>query len=381
MSIPFVNIKAQDESIREELDRAIKNVIDGDLLVGGEVVKAFEKNFASYLGVEYCVGCGNGSDAIEIALKALGIGRGDEVIVPAFSWISTASAVSNVGAEPIFVDVLVDERTINPALIESKITDRTKGIIPVHLYGLPARMNEIKAIADRHDIFILEDCAQAHGAEIKGQKVGSFGDIGTFSFYPSKNLGAYGDGGAIVTDDSALHEKVKRLSNQGQLEKHDHELLGRNSRLDSIQAAILSTKLSYLDQWNDSRIASASKFEKELDGIYHGKIPTVPREYKHVFHLYVIESENRDSLKANLEMASIGCAIHYPTPLPFLPIYKYQEHSKGDFPVAERLSKEVLSLPMYSGIEDRDVKRVTQIMKKHFGINSTDRKISPQEFQ
>lgn len=348
MKVPFIDLRGQYLSIKEEVDQAIQSVIESDFFVGGEVVQQFEQEFANFLGVDHCIGCANGTDALEIALTALGIGKGDEVLVPALTWISTAEAVSNVGAEPVFVDVIEAERTIDPTLIEAKITNRTKAIIPVHLYGLPARMNEIYLLAEKHTLKVVEDCAQAHGAAIDGKKVGTFGDIATFSFYPSKNLGAYGDGGAIVTNDPNLAENVRRIGNHGQLQKHDHMILGRNSRLDSIQAAVLRVKLSYLEDWNAQRNQIAGQYPEKMKEAMH---PKVPEGFDHVFHLYVVQSDRRDELQDKLTKAGIETMVHYPMPLPFIQAYAYQNNLQGSFPVAEKLSREVLSLPMYEGVE------------------------------
>lgn len=355
MSIPFVDLKAQYESIKGDIDSAIASVIDQSSFIGGDIVKEFEIAFASYVGVNHCVGVANGTDAIEIALKAFGIGDGDEVIVPALTWISTAGAVNNVGAKPVFVDVLEAERTIDPTLIDEKITERTKAIIPVHLYGLSARMDEILEISSRNGLKVIEDCAQAHGALYKKQKVGTIGDVGTFSFYPGKNLGAYGDAGGLVTNDSQIAEKCRMLSNHGQLKKHHHKIIGRNSRLDSMQAAILKAKLPYLDEWIQRRKQVAEWYHAKLQSVTK---PVIPDEMNHVFHLYVIQSPRRDEIMAALKAASIGCAIHYPTPLPFLDCYSYQRYQKGDFPVAEKLCLEILSLPIFPELSEAQVEWV-----------------------
>ncbi|MEQ9467095.1 MAG: DegT/DnrJ/EryC1/StrS family aminotransferase [Ekhidna sp.] len=359
MSIPFVDLKAQYESIKHEIDAAIASVIDETAFIGGEVIKDFEKDFARYVGVKYCIGVANGTDAIEIALKALGIGEGDEVIVPALTWISTAGAVNNVGAEPVFVDVLEEERTIDPELIEGKITSKTKAIIPVHLYGLPARMDQILAIARKHNLKVIEDCAQAHGAKISERQVGTFGDIATFSFYPGKNLGAYGDAGGIVTDDDNLAEICRMLSNHGQLKKHDHRIIGRNSRLDTIQAAILKAKLPHLEKWTEGRIQVAKWYAEKLAGIVK---PSIPENMRHVFHLYVVQSEKREELISRLKEVNIGCAIHYPTPLPHLKSYSYQRRKIGDFPVAEKLCSQILSLPMFAEMSEDEVDWVCEVI-------------------
>lgn len=345
MSVPYADLKAQYLSIKEEIDTAIQDCIDNTAFIGGGVIKEFEDDFAKYAGAKYCVGCANGTDAIEIALKALGVGPGDEVLVPAITWISTAGAVNNIGAEPVFVDILEDERTIDPSLIEAKITDKTKAIIPVHLYGLPARMNGIMEIANRHGLKVIEDCAQAHGAEIAGKKIGSFGHIATYSFYPGKNLGAYGDAGGITTDDSDLAKTCKMITNHGQIVKHDHQIIGRNSRLDTIQAAILKAKLPYLPEWTEKRRTNAAKYMNKLAGV---KVPVVPEGYKHVFHVFAIQSDRRDEIKKALDAANIGNAVHYPNPLPMVPSYAYKGHQTGEFPVAEKVCKEILSIPMFA---------------------------------
>lgn len=361
MSIPFVDLKAQYQSIQSEIDDAIRKVIDQTSFIGGDLIKNFEHGFARFVGTDHCIGVANGTDAIEIALKALGIGPGDQVIVPALTWISTASAVNNVGAEPVFVDVLPDERTMDPDLIEDKITEKTRAIIPVHLYGLPARMDSILSIASKNSLFVIEDCAQSHGAEINGKRVGTFGAIATFSFYPGKNLGAYGDAGAIVTNDEQLATTCRMLSNHGQLSKHDHRIIGRNSRLDTMQAAILKAKLPHIEEWTESRRKVADWYGKKLQKVV---IPSVPSGYRHAFHLYVIQSEHRDLLMDKLKAANIGCAIHYPTPLPHLACYTYKGHKKGEFPAAEKLCDQILSLPMFAELMTEEVDWIAEVLNE-----------------
>ncbi|RED96630.1 DegT/DnrJ/EryC1/StrS family aminotransferase [Marinoscillum furvescens] len=360
MKIPFVDLKAQYESIKSEIDSAITEVISNSSFVGGRVVQEFEEAFASYIGVDYCVSCANGTDSMEIILKAMGIGSGDEVIVPANSWISTAEVVNNVGAEPVFVDVLPDEYTINPELIELAITSKTRAIIPVHLYGLPARMPEIMKLAARFGLKVIEDCAQAHGAEIAGKKVGAFGHAGSFSFYPGKNLGAYGDAGGIVTDDQELAIRCKQIGNHGQLKKHDHQVIGRNSRMDAIQAAVLNVKLTYLNEWSQKRIIAAHCYSDLLAE----KIccPTTPKEYKHVFHLYVVRLGDRKRVMEAFTNAGIGYGIHYPRPLPFVSAYAYQGHEPSEYPVADALSKQILSLPIFPEISELQLKQVSEAL-------------------
>lgn len=358
MSIPYADLKAQYLSIKDEIDNAIKNCIDNSSFIGGDLIKEFELNFAAFSNAKYCIGCANGTDAIEIALKVLGVGPGDEVLVPALTWISTAGAVNNVGAEPVFVDVLADERTLDPTLLEAKITKKTKAIIPVHLYGLPARMMEIMEIANKHNLKVIEDSAQAHGAEIRGERIGNFGHLSTFSFYPGKNLGAYGDAGGIITNDHNLATACKMVTNHGQLVKHDHKIIGRNSRLDTIQAAILNVKLNHLEEWTESRIKIASRYKELLNM----NTPFAPEGYKHVYHVFAIQSEKRASIKQALDKANIGNAIHYPNPLPFVESYRYKGHNPGDFPVAEKLCRELLSIPMYAEMKSQNIDQVASLI-------------------
>lgn len=357
MSVPFVDLKAQYLSIKGEIDEAIQHVLETTQFIGGKIVKDFEQSFAEYVGAEHCVSCANGTDSLEMALQALGVGKGDEVIVPALTWISSAEAVNNVGAEPVFVDILTDEFTMNPKLIEEKINNKTKAIIPVHLYGLPARMPEIMAIAKKHNLKIIEDCAQAHGASINGQRVGTFGDISSFSFYPGKNLGAYGDAGAMITNDSELELKLKQLANHGQLRKHEHRIIGRNSRMDTICAAVLNVKLGYIETWTEQRIAHASTYNGLLNNV---QTPTDPDGYRHVYHLYVIQSEIRNELMDKLKAAAIGCAIHYPAALPFVEAYKYKRHSTNEFPIASKVIDRILSLPMYAEMNRKQMEEVSK---------------------
>ncbi|WP_370087615.1 DegT/DnrJ/EryC1/StrS family aminotransferase [Ekhidna sp.] len=359
MSVPFTDLKAQYLSIKDEIDEAVFSVINQGSYIQGDIVHQFESNFADYLGAKRCIGVANGTDALEIALKSLGIGIGDEVIVPALSWMSTAGAVSNVGAKPVFVDVLESEKTIDPDGIEIKISNKTKAIIPVHLYGLPARMTDILAIAKKHNLKVVEDCAQAHGAEIDGKRVGTFGDVSAFSFYPTKNLGAYGDAGGIITNDNGIAQTCRMISNYGQMSKHDHQVVGRNSRLDSLQAAILKAKLPHLEKWIDARQQVAAWYADKLSGVV---LPIIPQDLRHAFHLFVIQSKDRTSLIKKFDKAEIGYGIHYPTPLPFQKCYADQNHKLGDFPIAEKLCNEVISLPIYPEMKEEWVGRVCEVL-------------------
>jgi dTDP-4-amino-4,6-dideoxygalactose transaminase len=348
MSIPFVDLKAQYKSIKNEIDNAIKECIDDTNFIRGKAVADFEHNFASYLGIETCISCGNGTDALEIILTALGIGPGDEVIVPALTWISTAEAVTNVGAEPVFADIDRHTYTIKYSDIEEKITGRTKAIIPVHLYGCPANMEEVMKIAEKSGIFVIEDCAQSHGAEFLGKKTGTFGIASAFSFFPSKNLGAFGDGGAIVTNDLELGTLIRKITNHGQLqEKHKHFIIGRNSRLDSIQASILSAKLKYLDQWNSIRREIASFYISRLQEKPEFILPFLDDDYKHVFHLFVMRCKHREKIITLLNEKKISWGIHYPNALPFMEPYAYKKHVPSDFNNAYAVIKDIISIPMY----------------------------------
>lgn len=346
MKIPFVDLKAQYQSIKSEIDSAIANVIAETAFISGKYAKAFEEEFAAYIGVKHCISCANGTDSIEILLKAMGIGQGDEVIVPANSWISTSEAVTTVGATPIFVDILPDYYTIDPSKIEEKITPRTKAIIPVHLYGLPAEMDDIMAIARKYGLKVLEDCAQSHGATYKGKMTGTFGDCASFSFYPGKNLGAYGDAGAMVTNDDEIARIARLIANHGQPRKNEHEIEGRNSRLDGIQAAVLSVKLRYLESWTEARRRNAALYRKYLAGSCV-VLPKEPSYSRHVYHLFVVRVANRERVIEELKMEGVETGIHYPTPLPLLKAYSRFGYTPKDFPVAASQMGKILSLPMY----------------------------------
>lgn len=359
MMIPLVDLKEQYKNIKVEIDAAIQAVIEQTSFISGKFANEFESEFAKYIGIRHCISCANGTDALEVALKALGVEEGDEVIVPALTWISTAEAVSSVGGVPVFADVEADFYTIDPVSINAKITSKTKGIIPVHLFGQVADMGKIKTLAQTHNLFILEDCAQAHSAELGGVQVGNHGDIATFSFYPGKNLGAYGDAGGIVTDNKALAEKCRLICNHGQAVKFDFQFEGRNSRMDGIQAAILNVKLKYLSEWTNQRRAIAELYDKELE---HVIPPSVRKNTKHVYHLFVVHCEDkRDALKAFLLENGIQTAIHYPQILPLTkPYQKRFSIEKGDYPQAEKATSGFLSLPMYPELGHDKVKFISQ---------------------
>ncbi|MCI0751764.1 MAG: DegT/DnrJ/EryC1/StrS family aminotransferase, partial [Flammeovirgaceae bacterium] len=346
MVIPFVDLKAQYLSIKKEIDQAIQKVLDETTFIAGQPVKDFESNFASRYGVKHVVSLGNGTDAIYITLKMLGIGVGDEVITSAVSWISTSETISQTGAKPVFVDIDPKTFTIDPTLIEQKITSKTKAIVPVHLYGQMAHISTIKTICEKHKLHLVEDCAQSHFSSEDNVLAGKWGIAGTFSFYPGKNLGAYGDAGCIITNNDLLAERCRMFANHGSLKKHDHQMEGLNSRLDTMQAAILSVKLNYIEAWTNARITNANYYHEHLKDVKEITLPSVRENTQHTFHLYVIRTTRRDELKMYLEKAGVQTAIHYPTALPNLPAYKYLNHGPADFPVASQYQREILSLPM-----------------------------------
>lgn len=347
MNIPFVDLKAQYQSIKTEIDTAIQNVIDETAFIKGKYVQQFEEEYAQSYGVKHVISCANGTDAIYITLKALGVGSGDEVITTALSWISTSETITQAGARVVFVDIDPDYYTIDTGRIEEKITSNTKAIIPVHLYGQPADMDVIMSIAKKHNLYVIEDCAQSHFAQWKGQNVGTFGIAGTFSFFPGKNLGAYGDAGCIISNNDDFASRARMFANHGALKKHYHELEGINSRLDGMQAAILSVKLKYIEQWNDKRLQNGLRYNELLSNIDDVLTPSIHPDVKHIFHLYVIRTEQRDKLQAHLEKLGVASGIHYPTALPFLKAYEYLGHKPEDFPVAHQYTSQILSLPMY----------------------------------
>lgn len=357
MKVPFVTLLPIEKELNNDLRSAFDRVFTSSWYIKGLEVKAFENAFAEYCGMKYCVGVGNGLDALILGLKALGIGEGDEVIVPANTYIATALSVTYVGAKPIFVDSDISTFNINQSLIEAAITDKTKAIIPVHLYGQSCDMDPIIKLATKYGLKILEDCAQAHGATYKGQKVGTFGDVAGFSFYPGKNLGALGDAGAVVTDIKELADKIYALGNYGSDYKYHHIYKGNNSRLDEIQAAFLSAKLPYLERINIERRRIAKRY---TDDIKNPKVetPCVPDECVPVWHIYGIRCSERDALEKYLSDKEIGTNIHYPIPIHLQECYKDLNIPKGSFPIAEEISRTELSIPMYYGMTDEEIQYV-----------------------
>ena len=367
MNIPLVDLKSQYESIKGEIDSVISEVISKTAFIGGPYLKSFEDAFAKFCNTKHCIGVGNGTDALFIVLRALGIGQGDEVITVANSFIATSEAITAAGARVVFVDINPQTYNIDVKKIEEKITKKTKAIIPVHLYGQPADMDPILDLARKYNLKVIEDAAQAHDAVYKGRKIGSLGDAACFSFYPGKNLGAYGDGGAIVTINDELAEKTRMLANHGRIGKYDHEFEGVNSRLDGLQAAILGVKLKHLPAWSESRRKNAylyNEYLKETDLITPVEIDNVTA----VYHLYVVrvKKELRQKLQDHLKSKGIATGIHYPIALPDLKAYSYLNHRKADFPEATRASEEILSLPMYPELNESQVQSIATEIKSFF---------------
>ena len=357
MKIPFVSFLPMEKELNDDLRSAFNRVFTRSWYIEGAEDEAFEKSFAEYCGTGYCIGVGNGLDALMLSLKALGIGEGDEVVVPSNTYIATALAVTYVGAKPVFVEPKLSTFNIDPELIEAAIVEKTKAIMPVHLYGQACDMDAIMAIAKKYDLKIIEDCAQAHGATYKGQKVGTFGDAAGFSFYPGKNLGALGDAGAVVTNDKELADKVRALGNYGSDYKYHHIYKGNNSRLDELQAAFLSAKLPHLERMNVERRRIADRY---LNEIMNPKVvlPTVEKEMIPVWHIFGIRCKERDALEKHLNDAGIGTNKHYPIPMHLQECYKDLGFAEGAFPVAEEISSTELSIPMFYGMTEDEISYV-----------------------
>lgn len=364
--VKFSDLTAQYQNIQQEIDTAISNVISKSAFIGGEYVSQFEADFASYCQVQHCVSVANGTDAIEIAIEVLNMPQGSEVIVPANSFIATSEAVTRQGYKVVFADC--DSQTYNISIedIKKRITTNTKAIVAVHLYGHPCNMDDLKTLAKEYGLFIIEDCAQSHGAEYKGRRVGSIGDIATFSFYPGKNLGAYGDGGAITTNNKEYAKKARMIANHGRISKYDHEFEGRNSRLDGLQAAILSVKLKHLTDWTNKRIALADFYLANLRGVQQISLPVRKEWARHVYHLFVIRTPKRDDLRNFLADKEIQTGIHYPISLPKLKAYQYANQANEDL-FANKADITLLSLPIGEHLNEGDLEKVTGLMKEFFG--------------
>ncbi len=355
MKVPFQDLHKQYLGIKDEIDDAINNVIRNSSFVRGRHVEEFEKTFSNLMGTKRTISCANGTDALYIAMKQLGVKNGDEIIVPAHSWISTSETVSQAGGTPIFCEVNKLTCTIDENKIKEKITDKTVGIIPVHLFGQSANMMQIMQIAKKYSLWVIEDCAQAILAKHHNKKVGTFGNASTFSFYPGKNLGAMGDAGAIITNDNDLADKMASFARHGGLIKGSHEFEGINSRMDGIQAAILNVKLRYIKKWTTKRRSLAKRYLKNLRDLNYFELPYERKENYHVWHLFVIETDEREELIKFLDKKNISTSINYPCALPFLPAYKRFKHNKNEFPISHSKQSKILSLPLFPEIEESQI--------------------------
>jgi dTDP-4-amino-4,6-dideoxygalactose transaminase len=366
VKIPFNDLKAQYATIKTLIDSSFDRALNDFNFIKGEEVKAFENEFANALTCKYCISTGSGTDALFVILKGLGIGHGDEVITPAFSWISSAETISLCGAKPVFADV--DERfyTIDISSVERQLTNKTKAVVAVHLFGQATDILALSALCKKHGLLLIEDCAQAHLSKFGSRVLGSFGNASAFSFYPTKNLGAYGDAGCIVTNDDHLAVQVRRLANHGALIKDDHLIEGMNSRMDTLQAAVLLTKLPYLEKWNKKRIGHANLYKRNLSAVSEIILPEVREETTHTFHLFVIRAQHRDKLKAYLEEGGIQTIIHYPQSLHNLTAYQYLNFKPEDLPVSNRLQREVLSLPIHPELKDEEIHYVCTKIKEFY---------------
>lgn len=366
MKIPFVDLHTQQKEIRAQIFEGWAKVLDRCNFILGDEVQKFEQDFAAYSGSRYALGLASGLDAIHLALRALGIGPGDEVIVQANTFIASTLGVCMAGAKPVLVDVDPATFLADPKAIEKVITPRTKAIMPVHLYGRLYDWKPLQALAEKHKLAIVEDAAQAHGATLHGKKAGSIGKIACFSFYPGKNLGAYGDGGAITTDDLELKQTIEGLRNYGSTKKYHHPTIGFNSRLDTMQAVVLNAKLPHLDSYNRRRYEAAVEYNKCLEGIGDIVLPQIPQAGSHIFHLYVVRTKSRDKLLEFLGSQGVGCVIHYPTPIHLHGAHANLGYKKGDFPVSEQLSQEILSLPMFPEITREQIHYTCDKVKEFF---------------
>lgn len=364
--IPFLDLKRHHADIRSEVDRAIAEVIDSAAFAGGPFVAEFERDFAEYCETRHAIGVASGTDALWLALRGLGIGPGDEVITSPSTFMATAEAISNAGATPVFVDI--DPRTYNldPDLLDAAINEHTKAVIPVHLFGQPADMDPIVSIARANGLFVIEDSCQAHGALYKGRKAGSLADAACFSFYPGKNLGAFGEAGAVTTNDGALAERIRILREHGQTRKYYHSDVGWNSRMDGIQAAVLRVKLSYLDGWNETRRKRAHEYSSALAGFLPVKVPYESPDSRHVFHVFAIRVADRSSVMDYLSDSGIGCGIHYPVPVHLQDAYRFLGYKNGSFPEAEAAAREFISLPMSPELTAEQAAYVAHTLKEAF---------------
>jgi len=366
--VPFLDLKAQYASIRDEIAAALQKVLHNTAFASGPFVEQFEQEFAPFCQCEFAVGSSSGTAALRMALLGLGIGEGDEVITAANTFIATAESIISCGAKPVFVDI--DERTynMNPHFLENAITPKTKAIVPVHLYGQMAEMDSIMEIACANDLFVIEDACQAHGAEYKGRRAGSIGDAGCFSFYPGKNLGAYGEAGAVVTNNANLAEKMRMFRDHGQKKKYYHSVIGWNDRMDGLQGAVLSVKLKHLPTWNKTRRKNAQLYDELLSDVNCVVTPVEADAAKHIYHIYAIRVHNRDALMSALAEKDIHCGIHYPIPVHLQDAYRFLGYKEGSFPVAERCADELVSLPMFPELSQEQIERVSEEIKSFLAV-------------
>jgi dTDP-4-amino-4,6-dideoxygalactose transaminase len=369
MRIPFLDLEAHNRSVWPEIQASLEPVLSQAQFILGPAVEAFEAHFAQYLGVRHCVGLNNGTSALHMALLACGVGPGDEVITTPATWISTAWAISYVQARPVFVDIDPVTYTLDPELVERAITPRTRAILPVHLYGQAADLNALLRLADRHDVALIEDAAQAHGATYGGQRVGTFGRAGCFSFYPGKNLGAFGEAGCVVTKDARVAQRVRCLRDHAQQGRHHHVAIGFNTRMEGIQAAVLDAKLPHVDDWNAARSRHSRRYRELLADLPGLVLPKAPLPEAHVWHLFVVRAlgRQRDELRAALAKLGIAAGVHYPTPVPFQPAYAHLGYQPGDFPVAEDLMRTCLSLPMFPELTQEQVQHTAGALHELVG--------------
>ena len=361
--VPFLDLKLQDQALSGEISSAIREVIDATAFAGGRFVSEFEKDFATFCSADFAIGVGSGTEAIWLVLLALGVGPGDEVITVPNTFIATAEAITFAGAKPVFVDIEPNTYNMNPAKLEEAITPSTKAIIPVHIFGQMADMDPILEVANRHGIPVVEDAAQAHGAMYKGRPAGSFGIASCFSFYPGKNLGAYGEAGGIVTGDAELDEKIRILRDHGQPEKYQHTVVGWNARMDGIQAAVLRVKLAHLSDANEKRRKNANRYEQALEGVDGIQLPFCADYAEHVYHIYAIRLSDRENVKQYLTEHGVDSGIHYPVPLHLQEAYEHLGYQEGEFPVSEICAREFLSLPMFPGLTEEQITRVAQSVR------------------
>lgn len=363
MKVPFLDLKAHHDPIKDEVMKVIGEVVDKNAFAGGPYVESFEKAFAEYCQVDHAIGLGSGTESLWFALLAQGVGPGDEVITVPCTFIATAEAISYTGATPVFVDVIEESYNMDPSKLEAAITPKTKAIIPVHLFGQMADMDPLMEIAERHGLFVMEDSAQAVSAEYKGRRAGSVGHCASFSFYPGKNLGAFGEAGAITTNDPELADKIRVLRDHGQSKKYFHSKIGWNGRMDGIQGAVLEIKLRYIDKATEGRRTNAARYQKLLGEVEGIVLPVEGNTYKHVYHIFPIRVSNRDTLLQRMGDEGVGCAIHYPVPLHLQEAYAHLDQGEGSFPIAERCSSEFLSLPMYPELSKEQIESVTKCIK------------------